>query len=116
MSFFQLTFILLTVAALATGQILFKLASETLSFTASGFLASLFDLRLLAALFVYGVATIMWLAVLKMTPLRLAYPFIALAFVIVPILAHFILGEKIGWNTFAGAALIGVGVWLSVWR
>lgn len=116
MSFFQLAFILLTVAALSAGQILFKLASESISFSGPGLLAGLLDLRLLIALCVYGVATVMWLAVLKMTPLRLAYPFVALAFVIVPILAHFILGEKVAWNTFAGALLIGLGVWLSVWR
>lgn len=116
MSIFQLAFILLTVAALATGQILFKLASESISFTAAGFLGSLFDLRLMVALVVYAVATIMWLAVLKITPLRLAYPFVALAFVIVPVLAHFFLGEKVAWNTFAGAVLIGLGVWLSVWK
>lgn len=116
MSFLQLAFILLTVSALAVGQILFKLASASISFTGSGFLGSLLDVRLIVALLVYGMATIMWLAVLKMTPLRLAYPFVALAFVIVPVLAHFILGEKVAWNTFAGAVLIGMGVWLSVWK
>lgn len=116
MSLLQLAFILLTVAALSAGQILFKLASESISFTAAGFLASIFDVRLIVALTVYGVATIMWLAVLKITPLRMAYPFVALAFVIVPILAHFILGEKLAWNSFVGAALIGLGVWVSVWR
>lgn len=116
MTYIQLAFILLTVSALSVGQILFKLASESITFTGAGFVASLLDLRLLVALAVYGGATIMWLAVLKMTPLRLAYPFVALAFVIVPILAHFILGEKLSWNTFAGAVLIGLGVWLSVWR
>ncbi|VFR44504.1 hypothetical protein BER2_2776 [plant metagenome] len=40
----------------------------------------------------------------------------ALAFFIVPIFGHFFLGEKVQWNTFAGAALILSGVWLSIIR
>lgn len=35
-------------------------------------------------------------------------------FVFVPLLAHYILGEQLHWGTFAGAALICAGVWVSV--
>lgn len=116
MTLLQLAFILLTVCALAVGQILFKLAAQSISFSRDAWLSSLFEPRLLIALVVYAVATVMWLAVLKMLPLRVAYPFVALAFVIVPIMAHFILGEKLSWNTFVGAALIGAGVYVSVMK
>ena len=54
--------------------------------------------------------------VLKATPLRIAYPFAALAFFIVPVLSHFFLGEDLHWNTFAGAFLIALGVWVSIYR
>lgn len=37
-------------------------------------------LKLMLALFVYFTATIMWLHVLKMMPLRIAYPVAELAF------------------------------------
>ena len=112
----QLMFIIATVCLLAVGQVLFKLASASLVLTASGFVASLFDPKLIAALVVYAVATVMWLIALKSSPLRVAYPFVAMAFFIVPVLAHFILDEPLGWNTFAGAALIAAGVWVSVLR
>lgn len=116
MSLFQLTFILLTVIALSAGQILFKMAASELEFSLSGFVASLLNARLIAALVVYFFATVMWLLVLKATPLRVAYPFAALAFFVVPILAHFLLGESINWNTFAGAGLIAIGVCVSVYQ
>jgi drug/metabolite transporter (DMT)-like permease len=112
----QLLFILLTVFSLAAGQLLFKLAAASFEFSVSGLLNSVYNVKLIIALVVYFVATIMWLLVLKVTPLRVAYPFVALAFVIVPIFAHFLLGESIGWNTFVGAGLIAAGVWVSVYQ
>jgi|LSQX01.2.fsa_nt_gb drug/metabolite transporter (DMT)-like permease len=116
MSWLQLTLTILTVMALSAGQVLFKLASEDLKLSVSGLLPSLLSTKLILALFIYGVATVMWLVVLKIAPLRIAYPFIAMAFIFVPILAHFILGEQLHWNTFAGALLIVAGVWVSVIR
>jgi drug/metabolite transporter (DMT)-like permease len=116
MSLPQLTFTILTVLALSVGQILFKIAASNFEFSATGFVGSLLNMKLIIALIVYFFATIMWLFVLKGTPLRIAYPFVALAFFVVPILAHFLLGEKINWNTFAGAGLIAVGVWISAYQ
>lgn len=115
MSLLQLVFILLTVLALSAGQILFKMASSSFEFSIAGLAASLLNIKLIVALVVYFFATIMWLLVLKVTPLRVAYPFVALAFFIVPILAHFLLNESISWNTFVGAILIALGVWVSVY-
>lgn len=116
MAIAQLFFIVLTVLALSAGQILFKLASATIVWSPAGFAASLFNTKLIVALAVYGVATLMWLFALKSTPLRIAYPFMALAFVIVPVLGHYLLGERLGWNTFVGALLIAAGVWTSVYK
>ena len=116
MSGFQLSLILLTVFLLSVGQILFKLASASLSLTPGEWLASFFSLKLIIALVVYGVATVMWVIALKEVPLRLAYPFVALAFFIVPTLAHFILGEPLNWNTYVGAFIIAIGVYVSVFR
>lgn len=116
MSLLQFVFIVLTVIALSVGQILFKLAASDIEFSITGFINSLLNIKLVIALVVYFIATIMWLFVLKATPLRVAYPFAALAFFIVPMLAHFLLGESINWNTFAGAGLIAIGVWVSVYQ
>lgn len=114
MSWMQLGLTILTVLALSAGQVLFKLAADQLELSASGLLPSLLNSKLLLALVIYGGATAMWLIVLKQAPLRIAYPFAALAFVFVPLLAHYILGEQLHWGTFAGAALICAGVWVSV--
>jgi undecaprenyl phosphate-alpha-L-ara4N flippase subunit ArnE len=115
MSLIQLSLILLTVSAVSAGQILFKMASSRLEFSPAGLINGLLNIKLIIALTVYLFATTTWLFVLKCTPLRVAYPFSALAFFVVPILAHFLLGESITWNTFAGAGLIAVGVWVSVY-
>ena len=116
MSILQILFILLTVAALTIGQILFKLASSTIEFSMARLWSALFNTKLIIALFVYFFATVMWLFALKQIPLSIAYPFVALAFFIVPILAHFFLGENLQWNTLAGAAVIAIGVYISVYR
>jgi undecaprenyl phosphate-alpha-L-ara4N flippase subunit ArnE len=92
------------------------MAAGSFDFSAAGFISSMLNIKLIIALAVYFFATLMWLFVLKSTPLRVAYPFFALVFFIVPIFAHFLLGESINWNTFAGAALIAIGVWVSVYQ
>jgi drug/metabolite transporter (DMT)-like permease len=55
-----------------------------------------------------------WL--LKTLPLNVAYPFVGLAFVIVPLLAAFFLDEPLDWRHLAGGALIASGVALASWR
>ena len=68
---------------------------------------------LIAAFALYGVTTIAWVWVLRHAPLHLAYPFMGLAFLIVPTLAWAFLGEPLHWRTIAGGALIMVGVTLA---
>lgn len=116
MSAVQLSFIILTVIALSVGQVLFKVASESFDLSPDNFIKAIFNVKLLSALTVYFVATVMWLLVLRATPLRVAYPFVALAFVLVPVMAHFILGEGLRWNTFVGAMIIALGVLVSTFQ
>lgn len=112
----QLLLALIAVFLLAVGQILFKLASTEFVWTASGLMRSLVNPRFAAAIAVYAIATLMWLAVLKAVPLRIAYPVAALAFFIVPVLAHYVLGESVGSNTYVGAIIIACGVLVSIYR
>ena len=115
MTFSQVVLVSLTVLSLSFGQVLFKLAANTMNlrpFSAS----TILNPSLILALFVYFIATIMWLLVLRQIPLRIAYPYAALAFLFVPLLAYFLLGEKLYWNTFLGAALIFTGVWVSSFK
>lgn len=107
-------FATLTVLALSVGQILFKLAAQ--GFNGSGsLLQQLLGNRFLAlALVVYAAATGFWIALLRQLPLAVAYPFAALAFVFVPVLGYWFLGEPLRWQNLLGALVIVIGVWISV--
>jgi drug/metabolite transporter (DMT)-like permease len=107
---------LLCVLLIAVGQLLFKAAAQRWEFagwsweTLTGFLSPL----MLVALAVYGIATVLWVYVLRTVPLGAAYAVFSLAFVIVPLLAHFVLGERLTVSTMIGAALIVAGVVVAV--
>jgi len=111
----QIVLTILTVLMLSIGQVFLKYASGKIDIQGKGILAGLLlNPAFVIAIVVYGIATISWLLVLKMTPLRISYPFTALAFIIVPIFAFFFLGETLRWTTFAGAAVIILGVYISL--
>jgi drug/metabolite transporter (DMT)-like permease len=103
----------LNVLALSVGQVLFKLAAAGFDGSESFLRQLLMNKYLFAALAVYGLATAMWVALLRQVPLHVAYPFVALAFFFVPLMAHWVLGEPLRWQTLAGAAVIFAGVWIS---
>lgn len=88
MSWVSILLALVTVIGLSVGQILFKIAAVGMTGSAPLWLLALRNGYLWSALLVYGAATVLWIALLRQAPLRLAYPFIGLAFLIVPILAH----------------------------
>lgn len=114
MSLQQYVLTILTVLALAVGQILFKLAARGMAGSAPLIQQIVFNGYLWVALVVYAVATAFWIALLRHIPLALAYPFVALAFFFVPVLAHFILQEPLRWQNLLGGAFILLGVWVSV--
>lgn len=70
--------------------------------------------KLIIALTIYAIATVLWVAVLRITPLNQAYPFVAIAFFIVPLLSWVFLDEPLKLKTFIGAAVILLGVYISV--
>ena len=105
---------LMTVLGLSIGQVLFKLAAMALHGDAPLWLQLARNAYLWVALVVYGLSTALWVAVLRQAPLRLAYPFVALAFVLVPLMGHWFLGEALRWQSLLGAALIAAGIWVSV--
>jgi drug/metabolite transporter (DMT)-like permease len=114
MSWIQAILILCTVILLSIGQIVFKLAAADVVLDRSEFLYSLFSLKSIAGFAVYTAASVLWIISIKDLELSIAYPFAALAFLIVPILSYFILDESVSWNTFAGGAFIILGVIISM--
>lgn len=114
MSFQHFVLTVLTVLALSIGQILFKLAARGLEGTGSLMGQIVSNHYLWIALTVYAVATVFWIGLLRQIPLSLAYPFVALAFFIVPVLGHWFLDEPLRWQNLVGALAIVIGVWISV--
>jgi drug/metabolite transporter (DMT)-like permease len=116
MTVVQLALTLLCVAAIAGGQLLFKLAARAAAASSAGFPWDVLNGWLIAALAVYAAATLLWVWLLKSLPLNVAYPFVGLAFVIVPVLAAFMLGEALDWRHLGGGVLIAAGVAVASWR
>lgn len=103
-------FLCLTPLMIALGQVLFKLTSEKLLSSSAPFYSIAFNPVFILALAVYGSATLLWIYVLKSVPLAYAYSFMALTFVLVPLMASFWLGETLTLKYAAGASLIIIGL------
>ncbi len=101
---------LVCVAMIASGQVLFKLAADESKRAGDNWLAGWFTWSFVGALVIYGVATLLWVWVLRHVPLNIAYPLFALAFLIVPVLAHFFLNEPFSIRHLIGGGLILAGV------
>lgn len=102
--------IVATIALLGFGQVLFKYAAASVE---PGELRSWLSVPLVAALTIYALATVAWLYVLARVPLSLAFPFYGLAFLFVPLLSAWLLGERLRWSTLAGGAIILIGIIVS---
>jgi undecaprenyl phosphate-alpha-L-ara4N flippase subunit ArnE len=76
--------------------------------------SNLFSASFVAAMALYAGVTILWLAVLRVVPLSIAFPIFALSFIFVPVLAHFVWGEPLTVRTLLGGAIIVIGVIISV--
>ena len=66
-----------------------------------------------AALAIYGMATLLWIFVLSRVPLIQAYPWMAGATVLVPLLARFFYNEQVTWIFWVGMTLILAGLLLT---
>lgn len=106
---------LLAVAAmLGAGQLLFKMAAERLDLGggAGRLLASFLTRPMFAALVIYAIATVLWVYLLHGLPLSRAYPFVALAFAVVPLLSWLAFGDALGGRYFLGLAAMLIGLYL----
>lgn len=104
-------------AGMAGGQLLFKLAAQRL--TAGASLGQrLIELSgnpwFLAAFALYCALALAWVWILTFTPLSRAYPFVALAFAITPLLGAWVFAEPIGGRLVLGILVIAVGLFLVV--
>ena len=104
-------------AGMAGGQLLFKLAAQQLTPDA-GLAERLIELAgnawFYAAFALYCALALAWIWILTFTPLSRAYPFVALAFAITPLLGAWVFAEPIGWRLVGGIAVIAAGLLLVV--
>lgn len=105
--------LMLCILSISLGQIFFKLSANTLK-TSSSLLDLAFEPFFIAAIILYGITTIGWVWCLQEVPLSRAYLFMALAFVIVPMLGWFFFGETLDSRFFVSASLIISGILFAI--
>ncbi len=110
----QITGLLGVSVLLAAGQLLFKRAARDLAVGESlpALLASMISLPMAVALVIYGFATALWVYLLHSIPLSKAYPFVALAFALVPCASWLVFGEQLGPRYFVGLALMVASIYV----
>lgn len=106
--------LLVVTLMLGGGQLLFKLAAErlTLGQGNAALISSFISLPMLAALALYAIATVFWVYLLHGLALSRAYPFIALAFAIVPLMGWLALGEALGPRYWLGLGIMLAGLYV----
>lgn len=103
---------------LSVGQVLFKRAANSLSDGLGGlaFQQLAFSPPFLLAVVLYGGLTVYWTYLLARVPLALAYPFVALCFVLVPMFSAALFDERISGAYYGGIVCIVIGVLIiAVW-
>jgi drug/metabolite transporter (DMT)-like permease len=114
----MLLLILASVGLGAVAQVLMKLgmtAAPMREALATGaavpvVLAVLTSPGVIGGLFLYGIATVLWLGVLSRMELSQAFPFVGLSFVLAAVLGYFVFAEAVSATRVAGIALIVAGV------
>jgi len=89
------------------GQLLLKTGAER---TANGVLAQLLDPFTLGGLAAYGLGAIFYILAIKRIPVSIAFPSVAISYVLVAIAAHLLWQEALGWQQFTGIGLIAAGI------
>jgi drug/metabolite transporter (DMT)-like permease len=115
LSFAQIAILCAYAFGMAGGQILFKLAALRVSLErplTEGVFALLQNGYFLSALAGYFALALIWVWILSFTPLSRAYPFVALAFALTPILSGMFLAEPLTTRLMIGIAVTLCGLLL----
>ena len=106
---FEVACLVAYAAGMAGGQLLFKAAA--LRYLADGSAGEraaslLFNVYFVAAVALYIALTVLWVWLLTFIPLSRAYPFVALAFAITPLVGGLLFAEPITAKLLAGIVLL----------
>ncbi len=108
--------ILLSIVCGVAGQTFIKLgvSQPGAAASAAGFVPLLLMIMrspmVLLGLCLYGLGALSWIAVLARVDLSVAYPFLALNFVLVTFSSQFLLGESVPWMRWFGVLIICSGI------
>ena len=94
-------YLLIVIASIfgSIGQVYFKLSNGLF-----------FSFNFIYGAMLYGIATLLYVYALKEIPLSIGYPIIALSYIFVSILSHFVLGEPLTIYDILGGAMIITGI------
>lgn len=113
MTLFNGLLILLNTLILVSGQFLWKIGmtNRSVSFDSIGAITRvMISPYILSGLFLYGMATILWLFILTKVPLSVAYPIQSIAYILAVFGAYFFFQEEITLWKVIGVILIMAGV------
>lgn len=110
-----LLMLLVSIVLGASGQLMFKAAARGLpAFADLGLwrlLVTMFTTPMILAGFAcFFASSILWIIALRSVPLSVAYPMVALSYIIIFIGSHFLFAEPLGWRLWTGALLIVCGI------
>jgi drug/metabolite transporter (DMT)-like permease len=114
----QISLLITYAAGMAAGQPLFKAAALRLSdgypLSTRALLLLLQNPPFIGAIVLYAALSVLWVWLLTFTPLSRAYPFVAVAFALTPILGALVFAEPLSARLLAGIAVIACGLVLVV--
>ncbi len=64
----------------------------------------------IVGIILYAISAVFWLVVLSRVPLSVAYPIVAVGYVVVVLYSKFVFNEQVKWIAWVGLAFIVVGV------
>jgi drug/metabolite transporter (DMT)-like permease len=114
LTLWQILLLVAYAAGMSGGQILFKMAALR---SGDGslldrFFGLAFNIYFLAAFVLYAAYAVLWVWILTVIPLSRAYPFVALAFALTPLLGGLLFGDTISLRLIAGIVFILCGLFL----
>ena len=113
----QIALLITYAAGMAAGQLLFKAAALRLGDShplSTRALLLLQNAPFIGAIVLYAALSVLWVWLLTFTPLSRAYPFVAVAFALTPVLGALVFAEPLSARLLVGIAVIACGLVLVV--
>lgn len=113
----QVALLVTYAVGMAGGQLLFKTAASRIADGRPFYTRALLLLQdgpFISAILLYAALSVLWVWVLTFTPLSRAYPFVAIAFALTPVLGAFVFAEPLTTRLLVGIAVIAFGLVLVV--